>query len=201
MQLRAIVRVAADHDVRVLFPMVATGEELAAALEMLGAATGTGRRPPAGVMIEVPSAALLARRLAPEVAFLSIGTNDLTQYVLAADRGNERVQAIADPLHPAVLRLVAETAARIPAAAAAGIRAAVCGEVAGDPAATPLLLGLGVRELSMSAPSIPAVKDAVRRTSLEDATVLSARALDAPGAPEVRALLEPGSGHVGTLGT
>jgi multiphosphoryl transfer protein len=188
-QLRAIGRVAADHDVRVLFPMVATVEELHAALDALEAARdGSGTRPPAGVMIEVPSAALLASRFAPDVAFFSIGTNDLTQYVLAADRGNDRVGTIADPLHPAVLRLIGETAR---AATAAGIPAAVCGELAGDPQAAALLLGLGVRELSMSAPAIPAVKDAVRATNLAGATALAERALGAASAAEVRAMLAP----------
>jgi phosphocarrier protein FPr len=188
-QLRAIARVTAEHDVRVLFPMVATLEELHAALAALETALDrSGARPPAGIMIEVPSAALLATRLASEVAFLSIGTNDLTQYVLAADRGNDRVGAIADPLHPAVLRLIAETGR---AAIAAAIPAAVCGELAGDPRATALLVGLGVRELSMSAPAIPAVKEAVRRTDLDTATALAGRALGAATAAEVRAMLAP----------
>ena len=110
--------------------MIATVDELHRALAALDAAVGGGVRPPTGIMIEVPSAALLAQRLAAEVAFLSIGTNDLTQYVLAADRGNDRVSAIADPLHPAVLRLVGETAE---AATAAGIPAAICGELCRGP--------------------------------------------------------------------
>ena len=188
-QLRAIVRVARDHDVRVLFPMIATIEELDAALTALDdALVGREARPAAGIMIEVPSAALLAGRLAAEVAFLSIGTNDLTQYVLAADRGNDRVSAIADPLHPAVLRLIRDAAL---AAESADITAAVCGELAADPNATELLLGLGIRELSMSAPAIPAVKDAVRRTSLEAAITLANRALETSSAAEVRSLLAP----------
>jgi len=188
-QLRAIVRVARDHDVRVLFPMIATIEELDAALTALDdALVGREARPAAGIMIEVPSAALLAGRLAAEVAFLSIGTNDLTQYVLAADRGNDRVSAIADPLHPAVLRLIRDAAL---AAESADITAAVCGELAADPNATELLLGLGIRELSMSAPAIPAVKDAVRRTSLEAAITLASRALETSSAADVRSLLAP----------
>jgi phosphoenolpyruvate-protein phosphotransferase/dihydroxyacetone kinase phosphotransfer subunit len=186
-QLRAVARVAVDHDVRVLFPMIATVDELHAALAALDDAAGDpSARPPAGVMIEVPSAALLASHLASEVAFLSIGTNDLTQYVLAADRGNDRVSAIADPLHPAVLRMIAEAAE---AADACGIPAAVCGELAGDPNATALLVGLGVRELSMSAPAIPAVKDAVRRTNLEAAQALATDARSRASAAEVRAIL------------
>jgi phosphocarrier protein FPr len=186
-QLRAIARVAADHDVRVMFPMVSTVEELRAGLDALADACGAvgAGLPPTGVMIEVPSAAVLASRFAGDVAFLSIGTNDLTQYVLAADRGNDAVAALGDPLHPAVLRMVrsATEAARI------DLPVAVCGEVAGDPTATSLLLGLGVRELSMSAPVIPFVKEAVRRTDLGAATELAARALSAATAAEVRAML------------
>ena len=112
-------------------------------------------------MLEVPSAALLAEHIAPLAGFFSVGTNDLTQYALAAERGNAGVAALADPLHPAVLRLIAHACE---AAEAAGRTVAVCGEVAGDPAAVPLLLGLGVRELSMSAVRIAAAKQAVRST-------------------------------------
>ena len=117
-------------------------------------------------MIEVPAAALGAGHLAPEVDFFSVGTNDLTQYTLAADRGNERVAGLADPLHPTVLRLIALAC---DAAAANDIWVGVCGELAGDPVATMLLLGLGVRELSMAAPAIPSVKDAVRAVDLDEA--------------------------------
>ena len=139
-----------------------------------------------GVMIEVPSAALIADRLAAEADFFSIGTNDLTQYTLAADRGNERVAGLADPLHPAVLELIRRTAE---AAAARDRWTGVCGEIAGDPLAAPLLLGLGVRELSMSAPAIPHVKRAVRETDLAEARELAERALAATSAGEVRDLL------------
>lgn len=184
-QLRAICRVATDHRVRVMFPMVADIRELRAARAILAQMDGSGAME-VGVMIEVPSAALLAERLAPEVDFFSIGTNDLTQYTLAADRGNDRVGALADALHPAVLRLIALTAE---AAESHGRWVGVCGELAGDPEATPLLLGLGVKELSMSAPAIPLVKQAVRRTDLPDARALAARALSCATAPEVHALL------------
>jgi phosphocarrier protein FPr len=189
-QLRAIVRVAADHPVRVMFPMVATIHELRSARAVLGRAledAGREVRLEVGVMIEVPSAALLAPAFAAEVDFLSIGTNDLSQYTLAADRGNERVAGLADPLHPAVLQLIRRTA---DAATAAGRWAGVCGEIAGDPAATPLLLGLGVRELSMSAPAIAVVKAAVRATDLERAEALAQSALEASSTEEVRGLLE-----------
>lgn len=188
-QLRALVRVAADHPVRIMFPMIATVAELRAARDALDravAATGVRERPPLGVMIEVPSAALLAGHLAAEVDFFSIGTNDLTQYVLAADRGNDAVAGLADPLHPAVLRLIGLA---FEGAAAHGAWVGVCGELAGDPAATAVLIGLGVTELSMSAPVIPSVKDAVRAVALPSARALAARALDAPSAEAVRELL------------
>jgi multiphosphoryl transfer protein len=193
-QLRALVRVAADHPVRVMFPMVATLEELRAARGAVDRAANAvadsgarvAERLEVGAMIEVPSAALVADRLAQEVDFFSLGTNDLSQYVLAADRGNERVASLADALHPAVLELIRRTAH---AAAAAGIWAGVCGELAGDPLATPLLIGLGVRELSMSAPAIPHVKHAVRATDLDAADALAAQALSLSSATEVRELL------------
>jgi phosphoenolpyruvate-protein kinase (PTS system EI component) len=139
-----------------------------------------------GVMIEVPAAALIAGALAPLADFFSIGTNDLTQYALAADRGNARVADLADAMHPAVLRLIDATCQ---AAGAAGRWVGVCGEVAGDPAATPLLLGLGVRELSMSAPAIGLVKRAVRSTNTLEARALASAALGLPDAAAVRSLL------------
>jgi phosphoenolpyruvate-protein phosphotransferase/dihydroxyacetone kinase phosphotransfer subunit len=188
-QLRAILRVAADHPVRVMFPMVATVEELRRgreAVERARAAVGCDGHVDVGVMIEVPSAALIADRLAAEADFFSIGTNDLTQYTLAAERGNERVAGLADPLHPAVLTLIHRTAE---AALAPERWTGVCGEVAGDPIAAPLLLGLGVRELSMSAPAIPHVKRAVRETDLSRARALAERALRAASAAEVRDLV------------
>jgi phosphocarrier protein FPr len=116
-----------------------------------------------GVMIEVPSAVAVADQLAGEADFFSIGSNDLAQYVMAADRANERVSPLANALQPAVLRLVAQA---VQAAHAAGIPVGVCGELAGDPQAAPLLAGLGVDELSMNAPNIPAVKQAIRGLTL-----------------------------------
>ncbi|HEY7755890.1 MAG TPA: phosphoenolpyruvate--protein phosphotransferase [Actinomycetota bacterium] len=193
-QLRAVLRVAADHPVRVMFPMVATLEELRRGREAVEEARASlladGRvvaeRLDVGVMIEVPSAALLADRLAEEADFFSIGTNDLTQYVLAAERGNERVAALADALHPAVLAMIARTAE---AGNARGRWTGVCGELAGDPLAAPVLVGLGVRELSMSAPAIPHVKRAIRGLDLSSARELAARALELSSAAEVRELL------------
>jgi phosphocarrier protein FPr len=197
-QLRALCRVARDHPVRIMFPMIATLDELAAAraaverareqvgVERAREQAEAERAMEVGIMVEVPAAALMAAALAEEADFFSIGTNDLTQYAMAADRGNERVARLNDPLHPAVLRLVDATAR--------GARTkerwvGVCGEVAGDELATPLLLGLGVRELSMASPAIPAVKQAVRSTALDDARSIASRALACSTAAEVRALL------------
>ncbi|MGE5461058.1 MAG: phosphoenolpyruvate--protein phosphotransferase [Solirubrobacterales bacterium] len=191
-QLRAILRVAADGlAIRVMFPMVATLRELRsarAAVEAAAAALGipVPEGLQVGIMVEVPSAALTAPVLAAEADFFSIGTNDLTQYALAADRGNERVAALSDALHPAVLRLIAATCE---AAAGHGRWVGVCGELAGDALATPVLLGLGVTELSMSAPAIPGVKEAVRAVDLDGARDLAALALELPSAEAVRDLL------------
>ena len=185
-QLGALLRVAADHPLRVMFPMVATVDELRAANDLLDRA---GERPPTlevGVMVEVPSAALLADRLAEHADFFSIGTNDLTQYTMAADRGNVRVSALADAVHPAVLRSIRMT---VEAADARGRWVGVCGELAGDPDATALLLGLGVRELSMGTPSIALVKRAVRAVDLTAARAVANDALSCATSAEVRELL------------
>ena len=141
--------------------------------------------PEVGIMVEVPAAALIAELLAAHVDFFSLGTNDLTQYALAAERGNAAVAALADPLHPAVLRLIERTAR---AAGAAGKRTAVCGELAGDPLAVALLLGLGVTELSLSPAQIPLVKQAVRATDMGAARELARAALGAVSAADVRRL-------------
>ena len=193
-QLRAILRVAAARPLRVMLPMVSTVDEVRRARELLEEARASlearGTAVPArlelGIMLEVPSAALVAEHLAPLVDFFSVGTNDLTQYAMAAERGNSAVAALADPLHPAVLRLIGRAAA---AAAAAGRRVAVCGEVAGDRLAVPLLVGLGVRELSMSPALIPAAKQAVRATDARDAGRLAKAALAAESAAAVHRLL------------
>ena len=196
-QLRAALRVAADHPLRVMFPMVATLDELRTARSIAEESRDeldhAGVRVPArlelGVMVEVPSAALAAGALAREVDFLSLGTNDLAQYVLAAERGNARVAGLVDALHPAVLRLVAMT---VEGAAGEGRWVGVCGELAADPLATPVLVGLGVRELSMAPPAIPRVKRAVREIELGAARELAAAALAAGSAREVRRRLEIG---------
>jgi phosphoenolpyruvate-protein kinase (PTS system EI component) len=175
-----------------MFPMIATLAELRAALRLLDDARAD--LPPAdvpealevGAMIEVPAAALTAEKLAPEVDFFSIGTNDLVQYTMAAERGNPRVAGLSDALEPAVLRLVSEV---VRAADAHGRWVGVCGESAGDPVAVPLLVGLGVRELSASAPLLPAVKAAVRELDARAARTLALAALELDSAAAVRRLV------------
>jgi len=135
-----------------------------------------------GIMIEVPSAAILADRFAPLVDFFSIGTNDLTQYTLAVDRTNERVAILASPYHPAVLRLIKMT---IDAAHANGIWVGLCGELAGDPIAVPLLLGMGLDEFSMAPSSIPTIKNLIRQWSLPVCEQIAHEALSFSLAAEV----------------
>ena len=192
-QLRAALRVAADHPVRVMFPMVATVDEARLAREVLDEARASliaegiavPERIAVGIMVEVPAAALMVEAFVPHVDFFSLGTNDLAQYVLAADRGNAAVAALADALHPAVLRLIDRVAR---AAAEGGRGVAVCGEMAGDPLAIPVLLGLGIAELSMGAARIPPAKQAVRATDLSAARQLAGEALAAESAADVRRL-------------
>jgi multiphosphoryl transfer protein len=192
-QLRAALRVAVDHPVRVMFPMIATVDEVRRAREVLDAARTSliaeGAPVPdhmdVGIMVEVPAAALMVEAFVPHVDFFSLGTNDLAQYVFAADRGNAGVAALADALHPAVLRLI-DLVAR--AAADGGRSVAVCGELAGDLLAIPLLLGLGVTELSMASPRIPAAKRVVRQTDVGATRQLAAAALAAGSGGEVRRL-------------
>jgi phosphotransferase system enzyme I (PtsI) len=164
-QLRAILRAAAEGNIKVMFPMVVDGGELRAAKTMLqqcrSELEAEGKRVgevETGVMIETPAAALCAGELARESAFFSIGTNDLVQYTLAADRGNERLLRLQSADHPAVLALIRQTCE---AADVAGIPVGVCGEAAGEPEMIPKLISLGVTELSMSAPSIPRAKKVV----------------------------------------
>ncbi|MEZ4862982.1 MAG: phosphoenolpyruvate--protein phosphotransferase [Caldilineaceae bacterium] len=206
-QFRALCTVAApnasaDSDgkevatqLRFMLPMISTVEEVRAARGLLNevAATMAANGEPCGkikvgVMIEVPSAALLATRMAPLVDFFSIGTNDLAQYALATDRTNSSVAALADPLSPAVLRLIQMTCA---AGAAAGIPVSLCGEIGGDPVVVPLLLGLGLTELSVPLPAVPLVKEAVRQCDLAHCHRLAEEALCCEDALAVRALLEP----------
>ena len=189
-QLLAVVRVARDVPVSLMFPMVSTVDEVVRARRMLDAAVARmGRTAPAGlqvgIMVEVPAAALRAAAFAPHVDFFSIGTNDLTQYTLAAERGNAALAELADGLDPGVLRLI-DAVCR---GAGERVTVAVCGELAGDEAAAPLLAGLGVRELSVAPRAVPAVKEAVRATDLAGAAAIARAAQELPGAAAVRALL------------
>ncbi|TQM13797.1 phosphoenolpyruvate--protein phosphotransferase [Pseudonocardia kunmingensis] len=188
-QLLAAVRVAHETPVSLMFPMVAALDELVTARRALDAAIAAEGRgtPPGlqvGIMVEVPAAALKAAAFVPHVDFFSIGTNDLTQYALAAERGNPAVAALADPLDPGVLRLV-DAVCR-----AAGERAlvAVCGEAAADPVAAELLVGLGVRELSTAPPAVPGTKQGVRELDVALAAPRAAAALTADGPAAVRAV-------------
>jgi phosphoenolpyruvate-protein phosphotransferase/dihydroxyacetone kinase phosphotransfer subunit len=189
-QLRAALRTAAVHSLKVMFPMVATLDEyrdamsvLARAREELGEAAGELE---VGVMIEVPAAALAAEAFAPEVDFFSIGTNDLSQYTMAAERGNDAVAGLADGLHPSILRLIRSVTE---AAEAHGKWVGVCGELGSDPQAVPILVGLGVSELSVNPPAIPATKEAVRKLDGVAAAELAAEALRLASAEDVRALV------------
>lgn len=180
-QLTAICRVAAETPVHVMFPMVTTAGEVAWALEEL-AAIGRPTELKVGIMVEVPAAALRISTLAAGLDFVSIGTNDLTQYTTAADRGNSAVAGLADGLDPAVLQLIDHVVRGVPA----GVEVAVCGDLASDPEAAVLLAGLGVHELSAVGPQVPTVKARLRRTDLAAATALAAKALTLGSATAVR---------------
>ncbi len=183
-QLAAILRAAAAGPVRVLLPMVTNVAEVRAAREVYERVARRLRRrgerlaeklPPLGIMIETPGAALSADALALEADFFAIGTNDLTGYTLAVDRGETDLASLYDPLHPAVLRLVqfaTEAALRM------RMPVSVCGEMAGNPRLTPLLLGLGLRSFSMSAASVPRVKLALRSVEIDACTRLARRVME-----------------------
>jgi phosphocarrier protein FPr len=192
-QLRAILRVSAGHNIKIMFPMVADIAELRRALSLLEEAREeilrrgilTAPKVDVGIMVEIPSAALLAPVFAGEVDFFSIGTNDLTQYTMAAERGNADVAYLQDALHPAVLRLIDRT---IRAADEAGKWVGVCGELAGDPVAIPILLGLGVKELSMAPGSIPAAKCLARTLDIAELHDFARESLELESAAAVRIL-------------
>lgn len=186
-QLRALYRAAAHGPVSIMFPMVTELAEVAALraeCEQVRKALNAPKVP-LGIMVEVPAVAVMAERFAKEVDFFSIGTNDLTQYVLAMDRQHPQLAAQADPLNPAVLALIGMTAR---AAQAAGIHVGVCGGLAGDPLGARILTGLGVTELSMSAQDIAAVKTVLRAETYSAMQQLAQRALAAGSAAEVRGL-------------
>lgn len=196
-QLRALLRAAGATGValHIMFPMIAAVDELRRARPVFAAAwdelkTEGAALPdhvPVGIMVEVPSAVLLAEALAQEADFFSIGTNDLTQYLLAADRLNGRLGSLYDVRQPAVLHAIARVAR---AARAAGRQVAVCGEAAGDPQLALLLVGMGVEELSMTPTSIPTIKELLSRFTMSQLTDLAERALGLTTLAEVSALLD-----------
>ena len=181
-QLRAILRVSALGSCRVMFPMICTLMELRQAKMILNdvmeeledEGIDFDRNIPIGMMIEVPSAAIMADQFAREVNFFSIGTNDLIQYTLAVDRTNERVAGLFCPAHPSVLKLIRDT---IRAGQRNSISVSVCGEMAGDWLYTLLLLGLGLNTFSMNGPDIPEVKKVIRSTTLEHAKQVARRVM------------------------
>jgi phosphocarrier protein FPr len=186
-QLRAILRAAAFGKVRVMFPMVGLLSELRDAKAILEEERQRLNAAPieTGIMVEIPAAAIMAAQFAREVDFFSVGTNDLTQYTLAMDRGHAKLAPKVDGLNPSVLRLIAWTAQ---AAHAEGKWMGVCGGIASDPQAVPLLIGLGVDELSASLPTIPGIKAQIRGLRLSDCQALAQQALALETAAEVRAL-------------
>jgi phosphocarrier protein FPr len=190
-QLLAMVALAHDVPLSVMFPMISTLDELFAARRLLDEAAGrVGAGPPAGLqvgmMVEVPAAALKSAVFARHVDFLSIGTNDLTQYALAADRNNDAVAGIGDTFDPGLLSLIGATCR----GAAGSASVSVCGEFASDVRAVPLLIGLGVDSLSVTPPAIPNTKEAVREVDDAHAARVTEAALAATGPAQVRELLK-----------
>ena len=193
-QIRALLRSSSFGNLYIMFPMVSSIWEVRKAKDLIQKATcqlekeginyGTFK---VGIMIEIPSAAIMAEELAKEVDFFSLGTNDLTQYTLAVDRGNAKVSRWYDHLHPAVLRLVAMTSQ---ATKKQGIELGICGEMASDPLALPFLLGLGLDELSMSPSAIPKIKRLVRKFRADTARQIAQKVLSMREANEIRKYLE-----------
>jgi len=195
-QMRALLKAASpENDLRIMVPMVSCLEEVLQARELFNEAKESLRRENLltaeqtqfGIMVEIPSAALIIEHLTELVDFFSIGTNDLTQYTLAVDRTNERVAYLASPFHPAVLQLIART---IQKAHEIGKWVGLCGEMAGDPLATPLLLGLGLDEFSMAPSSIPAVKALIRKLDAEECKQVAELALRQPSITKVQNVLD-----------
>jgi phosphotransferase system enzyme I (PtsI) len=194
-QLRAILRAGANGKTKILFPMISGIEEIREAKSILQDVKRDlekehvpfGRDIEIGIMIEVPSAAVIADELAKEADFFSIGTNDLIQYALAIDRINDHVNYLYEPLHPAVLRLVKQV---VDVGHAAGIRVAMCGEMAGDPICTMILLGLRLDELSMHPPAIPKVKKIIRGSTLTESRDLLDKVISLRSSVEIRDYVE-----------
>ncbi|WP_187985557.1 phosphoenolpyruvate-protein phosphotransferase PtsI [Vibrio metschnikovii] len=194
-QLRGILRASAHGTLRIMFPMIISVEEIRELknaieeykAELRSEGLAFDENIEIGVMVETPAAAAIAHHLAKEVAFFSIGTNDLTQYTLAVDRGNEMISHLYNPLSPAVLTVIKQV---IDASHAAGKWTGMCGELAGDERATLLLLGMGLDEFSMSGISIPKVKKVIRNTNFAEVKAMAEHALSLPTAAEIEACVE-----------
>jgi phosphotransferase system enzyme I (PtsI) len=194
-QLRAILRASAEGNVKMMYPMISGLDEVneanalveACKVELRAKGQPFDEQMEIGAMIEIPSAALVAGALAKRLKFFSIGTNDLIQYTLAVDRMNERIAHLYDPTHPAILSLIHGT---VTAARKHNVRVSVCGEMAGDPALVPLLLGLGVDELSAAPPLVPAVKYLIRRLKLGETQELANFAVNCESSAEILARCE-----------
>lgn len=199
-QLRAILRLSATHPVAILFPMVGGVEELraaTAAIDRAKASLAADDQPfnpdiRVGAMIETPAAVIMVARLAQEVDFLSVGTNDLVQYLLATDRTSSEVAAYYEPLHPAVLQALHQVAG---AATEANIGVSICGEMAGNPAITELLLGLGFRSLSVNPGEILEIKNAIRATEMQEAEDFAKRLLELGTIREIRDSIRERTNH------
>ena len=193
-QLRAILRAAAQRNVRIMFPMISNLKELRRAKELLAESQaelfkeGLERNPniEVGIMVEVPSAVWLAPRLAREVDFFSVGTNDLIQYLLAADRNNPKVAHLYEALHPAVISAIAEV---VNVARAADKEVCLCGEMASDPLATLLLVGMGLDELSLSPLFIPVVRKVIREVDYQTARLIARETLQMASVQEIKGYL------------
>ncbi|MTV49268.1 phosphoenolpyruvate--protein phosphotransferase [Heliobacillus mobilis] len=194
-QLRAILRASYFGKVRIMYPMISSVKEVRQANQILDSVKTELKEEgipfddqvEVGIMIEIPSAAVIADMLAKEVDFFSIGTNDLIQYSIAVDRMNERISHLYDPLHPAVLRLIKNV---IDESHKAGIWTGVCGEMAGDEKAVPILLGLGLDEFSMSASSIPRVKKVIRSLSYKEAKEIAGQAMEMDDSESIIAMIQ-----------
>lgn len=194
-QLRALLRASAFGDLRIMFPMISNVEELDAVLDVLEEAKAEclrdglsyNKRVKAGIMIEIPAAAVCADLLAQKADFMSIGTNDLIQYTMAVDRENPKVAHLYDCYNPAVLRLIRQT---IEAGKASRTEVSMCGEMAGDPGAVFLLMGMGLRSFSMAPALITQVKELIRKVSLAEAVELANAALELSAAREIRKLVQ-----------
>ena len=193
-QLRAVLRASAYGKLAVMFPMIISVEEIRELksvieelkVELRNEGKAFDENIQIGVMVETPSAAVNAKFLAKEVDFFSIGTNDLTQYTLAVDRGNELISHLYNPMSPSVLSLIKQV---IDASHAEGKWTGMCGELAGDERATVLLLGMGLDEFSMSAISVPRIKKLIRNVNYQDAKLLAEKALQQPTAAEIERLV------------